>query len=335
MPQRAVVGEEFEMTFHCMFADPSLCPPRYLVMFDGPSRQTIRPEMFQGINTTDSSPFSYGKASVRWTLFDEGVYTIYAYPDFDACAQWNSMKYPFQKASVEGAPFLLTVHPAQYPWKEGYGICSGEDVRDGRYLPVTSPQLASSFSNVSQNFAWAPYNCKIAPRTATQAVAELPKAQHIVFVGDSTTRGPFCRFVWGDIHGDLAGSPCEFGTENYWEMKWGHKFTSHVFEDNRNVSFSFIWAPEHPESVLNQLKALDPLPTHLIFNVGMYTLFQTRINARWVTWEDFEGLGKYYMEFLNLVKDNLADSVEHVILKTTVSSVKVSFCLFLSHSTGC
>jgi hypothetical protein len=104
----------------------------------------------------------------------------------------------------------------------------------------------------------------------------LLSTNHFLFIGDSTMRGPFCAKVWEMLHGTVAGSVCDYrnNSMDYWEMRWGHKFTWKTFKDegwNRNVSFSFLWLPREFSAIEEVLLSLkDPAPTHVVFNMGLY-----------------------------------------------------------------
>src|SRR5947207_10669264 len=139
-----------------------MCPDTYTVMFHGPSRHSIPPESFQKIDWNPNPPHHYAKVDARWTVHDPGEYLVYAYPEFVYCRKWEGMEFPYSRASVQGAPFLLTVHPGRSP-SEGYGICSSNQPDFGRYLPTNSPQLKALFKKSTRKFAWAPYKCKIPP----------------------------------------------------------------------------------------------------------------------------------------------------------------------------
>jgi hypothetical protein len=108
-------------------------------------------------------------------------------------------------------------------------------------------------------------------------------ANHFVFMGDSTTRGPFCAKVYMGVHGTVEGGVCDYLTEEgnrrYWDgtdmkMQWGHKFTHKVFEmgdSERNVSFSFLWLANNlTDTVTTLLSLTNPAPTHIVFNYGLY-----------------------------------------------------------------
>lgn len=228
-----------------------------------------------------NSPYDYGNVTGTWTIRDPGEYMVYAYPEFSFCAMWKQMEWPWFKASVQGMPLKLEVlaSPAINLEPEGYGTCSPDEITNGRFLstdPAISPrEFAEMYQHADQQFAWAPYTCKIPHRNVSEAIKAMPLAKHFVWFGDSTTRGPFCTKVWEHVHGDVIDSVCDYksGTTPYWEMKWGHKFTHKVFEidgEQRNISFSFIWTPDNFNTILAPMLDLkDPLPTHVIFNMGM------------------------------------------------------------------
>ena len=256
-------------------------------MFHGPSRQTILPENFTSMTKTHNSLDDYYSVHASWIIHDPGIYKVYAYPVFVNSTQWEEMEYPWQRATVEGTPFRLEVKPAPVPEVEGFGNCSADmkDIANGRYISSTMNQEVSQLYNTSgREFIWAPYTCKIPHRTIPEAILELPTAKHFLWIGDSTTRGPFCTRVWESVHGTVLGSECDYksGSDSYWDMKWGHKFTHNTFDNdpqNRNLSFSFLWFPYGLETIKEPLLAMKdparPPPTHVVFNFGLYPLSWT------------------------------------------------------------
>lgn len=154
----------------------------------------------------------------------------------------------------------------------------------------------------------------------------MPLAKHILFIGDSTTRGPFCVLVWEVLHGTVEGGPCNYNSPNYRDEKWHHKFTSKVIdapEGPRNVSFSCLWAPTFLAPVTDVLLSLtDPPPTHVVFNVGLYNVFDKITDISW-RHDEREELQKSFMDLLAFMKQHFSNSVEHIILRTTLSVVTV------------
>src|SRR5579859_4197638 len=143
LPSEVSVGEPFRLIFHCQAPDPSMCPNYYLVMFHGPSRQTIPPQMFRLSSLKINTPFSWNIIEANWTIDDPGEYSVYAYPEFEYrrdsrrlyCKLWKeTMYYPWHKAAVQGCPIQLTVkqNPNTTNIDEGYGVCSPEDLRKAR-----------------------------------------------------------------------------------------------------------------------------------------------------------------------------------------------------------
>jgi hypothetical protein len=258
------------MTFYCVSPDLTFCPPSYLVFFHGPTRQTVPPVMFTPVDSAPGPSGVHGTVHARWTLHDPGEYIVYAYPEFVFCNKWNKMEYPWFKAAVIGSPFVLPVEPGVSP-AEGFGKCSSDEAEFGRYLSTSSPHLSTLFNDSERLFAWAPYKCKIPPRTIRQAVAEVPSINHLVFMGDSTSRSSFCASIWEKLHGTVANSLCDFKNHpsEYWEEKKGHKFTSALFDrGTRNVSFTFLWTPRNFTQSAVLFRGIPP-PTHIIFNVGL------------------------------------------------------------------
>lgn len=277
------------MVFHCLFKDQSLCPSYYLVFFLGPTRQSVLPENFRPTN--DTVPFTYGSVKAEWTLNDPGEYLVYAYPDFVYskqsqslhCRVWKKeMQYPWHQAAVENTPFKLTVKVNEdKKIAEGWDDCGSGDIREGRFVSTSSTLFNRTFADLhpytKRKFIWAPYTCKIPPRRVHQAIAQIPSAKHILVIGDSTSRGPFCTRIWEDVHGFPKDTLCDYirHDHTYWDQDFGHKFTWKVFKDDqtgteRNISFTFIWAPmwRHVKKAVPIILDLDPTPTHIIFTIG-------------------------------------------------------------------
>jgi|SRR2546423_8072946 len=285
MPSEVVAGEPFQMSFDCINPEPSLCPPYFLVMFHGPTRQTIPPENFRRANTTNP-PFVHNTIQATWRIDDPGDYLVYAYPDFIYsyrskklfCRDWVRMDFPWHKAAVEDTPFRLTVIASGKEKPEGYGPCPPQQLT-GRYLsknPSLSSQMFSDmYAHTNRQFIWAPYNCKIPHRRVTEAIESIPSAKNVLVIGDSTSRGFYCTRIWEGVHGDTHDTVCDYKKHNetYWDQSVGHKFSWKVFPDGRNVSFTFIWAPTwfHGKKHIPVLLALDPPPSHIIFTVGRYS----------------------------------------------------------------
>ena len=290
IPSEVVAGENFHMSFHCVFPEPSLCPQYYTVMFHGPTRQSVPPENFTPSNVTNP-PFTYGTIEATWSIDDPGEYFVYAYPDFVYsdmskalfCREWKTMQFPWNQAAVENTPFRLVVKPTQQR-EEGYGDCSPDDLKVGRYLStdasLSSQQFAEMYAHTGRQFVWAPYNCKIPHRRVHEAVQSITSARNILVIGDSTSRGYFCTRIWEGVHGTTKDTLCDYKRHNqtYWDQDIGHKFTWKIFvneSEQRNVSFTFLWSPiwYHNKKAVPVLLALDPPPTHIVFTVGRYCIF--------------------------------------------------------------
>ena len=290
-----IAGEEFTMEFYCTYPDTDMCPPYYMVLFHGPSRQSVLPDAFTSTNWTFKSPHEYAVVRANWTIHDPGMYNVYVYPQFVYCKQWKGMDWPWQKATVQGSPFQLTVQSRRVDVTipadaEGYETCTSEEIDQGRYLStnasISNPRFAAMYEGSGRNFVWAPYKCKVPTRNAHQALDLIPTGKHFLFIGDSLTRGGFCTWIWEYVHGSVDGSVCDFknAPSIYWDMKWGHKFTSVILEKNenrseeRNISFSFLWVAHNFDTVLPTLLSLtDPPPTHVVFNMGLYVYLSSNM----------------------------------------------------------
>lgn len=275
------------MEFICTYPDWRICPNYYMVLFHGPSRQSVLPDAFTPSNWTFNSPHEYVTVRATWTIHDPGRYNVYAYPQFIYCERWKDMDWPWEKATVQGSPFQLMVQTkpteASIPSDiEGYGTCAANEVDVGRYLSTnaseTNPQFAAMYEGLDRKFIWAPYKCKVPARTWRQALDMIPSAKHFLFVGDSQTRGGFCTRVWNSVHGTVYDSVCDSISSpgKYWDQRWGHKFTSVILEKNknraeeRNISFTFLWVANDFDAVRSTLLSqTDPPPSHVVFNMGL------------------------------------------------------------------
>jgi hypothetical protein len=196
------------------------------------------------------------------------------------------MDAPWHKASVQGTPIDITVtpNPNESATSEGYGVCTSDQIDDGRYLStdqaLAPPEFTAMYNDTDRSYIYAPYNCKIPHRTIIDVAKSIPSAKHFVFLGDSTMRGAFCARIWENIHGTVKDSVCDYMTdpETYLPTRWTDKTStveldaSRGFTETRNVSISFIWnpTPEVFEVKKAVLLAMDPPPTHVVMNMGAY-----------------------------------------------------------------
>jgi hypothetical protein len=206
---------------------------------------------------------------------------VYAYPELAKCTQWMEMQFPWSAAAVNGSPFSLLVKPrnskTMQEHDEGYDVCRNPgDIDVGRYVrtdAAMSKEFSRLYAETKREYVWAPYKCKIPPRTVQQAVEALPKAKHFVWIGDSTSRGPFCERIWKNIHGTNQGTECDT-TLMTKESQWTSKFTSKDFGSGvqeRNISFSLVWLSNSFSATAQELLSLtNPPPTHIVFNYGLY-----------------------------------------------------------------
>jgi hypothetical protein len=94
----------------------------------------------------------------------------------------------------------------------------------------------------------------------------------------------------------------------------------------RNVSFSFVWCPHWRISKpLDVLKSLAPPVTHVVYTIGRYYfIYQWRyVDCRWLAWDDPETLEGSYREFLETMKEEFGDTLQHIIIRTVPSIVSV------------
>jgi len=271
VPSVVTAGEEFTMEFVCTNPNEKMCPTYYQVLFHGPTKLSVPPENFGELNRTNQSPFKYASLKAAYTILDPGQYRVYAYPELYYCSQWNKMEYPWHRGMVEGCPIDIRVLPGSKKVVEGWGSCTSKTIHDGRYVAVdSSPELSEMYQHTNRSYIYAPYDCKIPARSIPQALAELPSAKHILYIGDSVTRNPFCNHIWRRIHGTVMDSACDPARESY---HYSHKFTSITVDDGRQVNFSFLWSPgweTFRTKNVEILLAMDPLPTHIVMNFGLY-----------------------------------------------------------------
>jgi hypothetical protein len=272
------------MEFICTNPNEKLCPTYYQLLFHGPTKLSVPPENFGSLNWTNHSPFQYASLKATYTIRDPGQYRVYAYPELYYCSQWNKMEHPWHQGTVDGSPFDITVLPSRHGKSvEGWGTCTSETIHNGRYVAVdSSPDFASVYSHTNRTYVYAPHECKIPARSIPQALAELPSAKHILYIGDSVTRNPFCSHIWRRIHGTVNDSPCD---PTQGSFHFSHKFTSIIDETGRQVNFSFLWSPgwDHfKNSNVDQLLAMDPSPTHIIMNFGLYHSSPYTLKFAWI-----------------------------------------------------
>jgi hypothetical protein len=329
-----VAGEEFSMQFVCTNPDPLLCPYYFMVIFHGPTRQTVLPDAFEAVNWTNKFPIEGAVITAKWTIHDPGHYLLYAYPsDFGHCQRWITDAFPWFTATVQGCPFEVNVKPSDPSnsdnFLEGYGTCAAEQIYHGRYLTtdstISSPEFSAMYKDTGRSYIYAPYYCKIPHRTVPEAVRLIPSAKHFLYMGDSTTRSHFCTEIWEDLHGSVENTMCRYAEDNLDTNKFTHAL---IGEEPRSINFSFIWNPDwryfeerNIETILN----LNPPPTHVVFNVGLHVPLSGLLTfGRWIANESEEGLTQIFVNFLEFMKAHFSHSVEHIILKTTTAVVQVS-----------
>jgi hypothetical protein len=286
MPPMVTAGEEFSMQFSCMYPDKSLCPAYYMVLFHGPTRQSVLPDAFGNLTWTANPPDQYTVVSANWTIHDPGVYRVYAYPQLNTGPQWQGMSEPWYKAGVQGSPFNVVVTPNHNAnslrISEDSGGCTSDDIDDGRYLSINaSSELTATYNGTGRSYIYVPYQCKIPHRTILDVVKAIPSSKHFVFLGDSTMRGPFCVKIWKGLHGTVRDSVCDYMTdpEQYLPARWTDKTTTvevpdytRDFPETRNVSATFVWSPD-PDTFKQKkdiILAMNPPPTHVVMNMGAY-----------------------------------------------------------------
>ena len=120
----------------------------------------------------------------------------------------------------------------------------------------------------AETFAWAPYKCKIPPRTPEQALIAIPSAKHVLWIGDSTTRGQFCRTLWQGLWGSHKDTICDLKNHN--DKHNSKIITNPETREERNVSLSYTFVGQNLPDVFPLIQSLEPPPTHVIFNIGLY-----------------------------------------------------------------
>jgi hypothetical protein len=73
------------------------------------------------------------------------------------------------------------------------------------------------------------------------------------------------------------------------------------------------------------LKSLAPPVTHVVYTIGRYCfIYQWRyVDCRWLAWDDPETLEGSYREFLETMKEEFGDTLQHIIIRTVPSIVSV------------
>jgi len=275
------------MQFICTHPDPRLCPDYFMVIFHGPTRQTVPPDAFEAVNWTNNFPIEGAVVTAKWTIQDPGHYLVYAYPDFVKCSQWRKDAFPWNTASVQGCPLEVNVKPrnpaSSGDIDEGYGTCAAEQIHHGRYLAVDSalspPDFSAMYIDTGRSYVYAPYQCKIPHRTVHEAIALIPLAKHFLYLGDSTTRSHFCTEIWEGLHGTVENGSCRYANKDPYlrTNKYTHALVGG--DEPRNVNFSFLWSPIFETKVRETIMELNPPPTHVVFNTGLYVPLSYSLNV--------------------------------------------------------
>lgn len=260
IPASVPEAQAFDILLTCGDSEESeQCPQSYYVQFYGPAAQAVAVSAFRRVSATEMT------ASV--TLHDAGVYQVYAWPDEAASCESKDVG-----AAVQNTPSSLHVVGGG-----GSGAritttttnadmnrpCQGiEDILDGRWI--------RGVENAEQRYAYTPYKCSLPHRSLLSALPLLPDLDHILFVGDSTTRDSLCRFIYPSLFAPSALGACEYNpTSKVWEHGNKHTFY-HDPATGRSLEITFAFAHASIDEMFPFLDSLTTVPSVVVFNMGLW-----------------------------------------------------------------
>lgn len=281
LPPVLSTTQNYTLTFHCHYHASDLCPPRYAIFLRGPTLFSPDPKTF-----TVSED---GRAvSIEINVKDPGEYKLFAWPDFKDCPAWwrKNMKYPFNRAQVSGTPLSLVVEGPTAE-KESFDECNltnpellgesnGRWVHRASLLPShQSSPWTTTWPNKTE-YLYAPYSCKRTYLSPRAILAESTSITHIAFFGDSTTRGPFCRFIYPSLStSGLSDGNCTFEDNHstYYSLPKSliHTTTGDDSTPPRNITLSYRFLNNGITTAVPGLnQSLPSPPSHIVTNAGLW-----------------------------------------------------------------
>ncbi|ORY87597.1 hypothetical protein BCR37DRAFT_1889 [Protomyces lactucae-debilis] len=312
VPQGVSVNESFNIHFTCL--DNSLCPESFAALIVGPAQHAF-------ISSPNASQV---QKQHTLQIADPGTYKVYLWPHFGPkCSQYYNTPDPWYERLAVGSPFTLRV-TGSYPVRVVDSPCSSiEAIQDGRWVHSADLHMSEidmlGFDPYAKfirhdhvqlaPYIWLPYTCHVKHRSIRSHLARL-KAKHVLIMGDSVSRDPFCRQIYEPHVKNLTGGPCDIATiDNY------HGGT-------KQLSIRYGGSPDE-KTLLTFVRISDkfgadgkaPLkdeearitPTHVIWNQGLwFQLFNASAE------EEYETLTRTSRLLLSLYPD-----AKHIIRGTT------------------
>ncbi|GAO46842.1 hypothetical protein SAICODRAFT_29883 [Saitoella complicata NRRL Y-17804] len=292
LPAYVKTNQEFTTTLTCTYAaEEGWCPSSYILWFRGLTSLVV-PHDPHHICVLDSQNKTVG---ITYAIKDPGVYEVWAWPEYEDCERFKEMKYPLSNALVQGTPYKITVEGAAP--EEGYGVCV-EDAPEGRWVSTEhtdrshkSDAWARSYQNSHGHwrnaFIYQPYSCKRAATSpATLDDPSLSDVKHVLYIGDLTTRGPYCAHTYPMFHDGKIDGPCAY-THDYefwkeYQMQLTRSFTCRT-PKGKDTAWSLLFQGE-PGRPAYHVQALERLlehplgpPSHVVVNFGLWQAAKTEL----------------------------------------------------------
>ncbi|BFZ64846.1 hypothetical protein YB2330_005999 [Saitoella coloradoensis] len=317
------------MLFACTYAlEEGWCPQTYFVWFIGPTSAVV-PVEDEYMTMLDNSTIQ-----IEWMIRDPGAYEIYVWPEYEHCEHYNWMKFPLSKCMVYGTPFQIDV--VGPPPIDSMTPCTGvmkKEEADGRWISTKhiAPRYLSEawartyFQGAAEEipeYIWQPYTCKRSRPVMATALDD-PKYSHInhvLYIGDSTTRSPYCGLIYPALHDGVTDGVCEFRGDAWGYQSWPFRVFDYLTAANRETRWSYIYmggkVSSYDEAYLQMSTiASEPHPvSHIVANIGLW-LQQTHNETEYA---------EEVRQLLETVRDYWPEA--YVIWKTTTSIVHPIKC---------
>ncbi|ORY87596.1 hypothetical protein BCR37DRAFT_1649 [Protomyces lactucae-debilis] len=198
VPQEVSVNEPFTVHFTCL--NDTLCPESFAALIVGPAQHVF----------TTSHNASQVEKQHTFQIAEPGTYKVYLWPHFGTiCAKYFNTPDPWYERLATGSPFTLHV-TGGHPVRVTSSACRNtDDILDGRWVHTADLHMSELAqlgfdpyeTYIRQDraqlapYIWLPYTCHVQHRSMYSHLARL-KAKHILFLGDSVVRDPFCQFIY-------------------------------------------------------------------------------------------------------------------------------------------
>ncbi|ORY87598.1 hypothetical protein BCR37DRAFT_1810 [Protomyces lactucae-debilis] len=312
VPREVSVNEPFKVHFTCL--DNSLCPESFAALIVGPAQHAF----------TSSANASQVQKQHTFQIAEPGIYKVYLWPHFGTiCAKYYDTPDPWYERLATGSPFALHV-TGGHPVRVTSSACRNtDDILDGRWVNTADLHMSELAqlgldpyeTYIRQDraqlapYIWLPYTCHVQHRSMYSHLARL-KAKHILVLGDSVMRDPFCQLIYEPHVENVTGSPCDasIGHDYHWLTKQVTIRYGDSPEDETLLSFVMAtndFGADGKAPLKDEEARITP--THIIWNQGLW--FQL---ARASAEVEYETMTRTSRLLLSLYPD-----ARHIIRGTT------------------